>query len=699
MHATRQANDASGYDENESGVAQSGMCSKQLPWIIHCQDGHGFDSRERIWREMMMRIQRAGFWSFFAVTLLSACLPASAGVGDPQVRTDHPWYPGELASSTFDRLARTQAALYERVTGAKPQTDEERVLASWLWRNTHYWHGEQGVEDLWGKGFQNNTDTATRDYWTGLFAHGFGLCGTTHAQWGAKMQHLLGHNRSRVVGVSGHNSFEVFLAGGEYGDGRWTLLDHDVSTVIFDDSGKRLLSIDEIRRNVQRFTREKTSAAKQRGWLVCGLHPDDGAAFDSFRTAEYLAGYAGPPPMVHLRRGESLRRYIAPGLDDGRTFVFWGRNYNSGGIPGPERSRTWVNQAERMYGSEKGTGYRRGQARFANAVYTYEPDFSSNDYREGVVSEDKHQVTFEFKTPYIIAATPASDGPWAIYEAGCSNGLVITGTVRAEVSLSTDRGTTWHDAVRLDKRLDLTDAAKGHRQYWLRFGSGADRLRNSNLKITTVCQANSSIIPRLIDNGSTVEFQASGRALVSAGPNLAQARTHLVAGAFDSPRVTLKLTSPREAAAVAVYASAHVASSNPPSPEIAYQVDYSIDGGASWRSLRKDWRITRQGNEPTDVWSQSFCWGTANLDSVGAPIQVRFHNNGGKRYRRAELHLAYRPAEQNGTQVTFHWQDNNGLHTESHTFPAPGSDDSPHAWKVPTGTDTRTRWVEFKSVD
>src|SRR3954453_21514928 len=139
---------------------------------------------------------------------------ARADVGDPQERTDHPWYPGELACSTFGRLSETQAELYRRVTGARPETDEQKALASWLWRSTHYWHGEEGAEDLWGKGFTRGGDLRTRDYWTGLFADGFGLCGTTHAQWVAEMQALLGHNRGRCVGVAGHNSFEVFLTGG-----------------------------------------------------------------------------------------------------------------------------------------------------------------------------------------------------------------------------------------------------------------------------------------------------------------------------------------------------------------------------------------------------------------------------------------------------------------------------------------------------
>src|SRR5207237_8168575 len=99
----------------------------------------------------------------------------------------------------------------------------------------------EGKCDLFGKGF-NQTDW-NRDYWTGLFAHGFGLCGTTHAQWNAEMEALLGHCRSRCVGVTGHNSFEVYLTGGAYGAGRWGLLAHDISTVIFAPDGSRLLSI------------------------------------------------------------------------------------------------------------------------------------------------------------------------------------------------------------------------------------------------------------------------------------------------------------------------------------------------------------------------------------------------------------------------------------------------------------------------
>src|SRR5258706_6151448 len=241
---------------------------------------------------------------------------ARADVADPQVSTDHPWYPGELACATFERLFETQAKAYQAVTGKEPKTDDEKALAAWLWRNTHYAHGEEGAEDLWGDGFTKGMDLRTREYWTGMFAHGFGLCGTTHSQWTAEMEALLGHNRGRGVGVTGHNSFEVLLTGGAYGKGKWCLLDHDISTVIFDSKGDSLLSLAEVTRDWKKLAQRDFLPGKQHGWLVCGLDAGDGSSYSSYNVAEYLSGYSGPPPMVHLRRGEKLRRYYQPGLGD-----------------------------------------------------------------------------------------------------------------------------------------------------------------------------------------------------------------------------------------------------------------------------------------------------------------------------------------------------------------------------------------------
>jgi hypothetical protein len=625
---------------------------------------------------------------------------ARAGVGDPQIQTDHPWYPGELACSTFERLFATEAALYERVVGVRPKTDEQKVLAAWLWRNTHYSHAEDGAEDLWGQGFTRGGDLRAREYWTGLFAQGFGLCGTTHSQWVAEMEALLGHNRGRTVGVSGHNSFEVFLTGGPYGDGKWVLLDHDVSTVIFNRDGTALLSIAEVQRDWKRLTDRRYLPTKQHGWLVCGLHPDDGGVYQSYASAEYLAGYSGPPPVVHLRRGETFRRYLQPGLDDGKTFGFWGVNYRTGGIPGPERSHTWVNQPEKMHGSQDGTGYKPGQARYGNAVYIYKPDFRSADYREGVLSEDDRQVVFEFYTPYIIGATPPNEKPWGIYDAGGRNGLVLRGKVSCAVSLSTDQGATWQECGPFRDGMDLTDRVKGRRQYFLRLSAGAKDLADSGLTMTTVCQANPAVMPRLKDGGTTVDFLASGRAVVSAGPNLAQGQRHVVEGKVGTPAVTLELATPRKERALAVYAAAHVFSGNPPRPDIKYQIDVSTDGGKTWQPAVKDWTISRRGHEPKDFWSQSFCWGSAELgDRDVSSVRVRFRNSGGRSYARCEAHLVYRTAGRDATKVRFAWTDDAGAHQAAHTFAAVEPDVKNVAtWKLATGRNAQTRWVELEPV-
>ena len=620
-------------------------------------------------------------------------ITAHAGVGDAQIGTDHPWYPGELAISTFPRLFATQAKQYEKATGIVPRTDEDRALASWFFRNTHFAHGEEGVEDWWGQGFGKGRDTRSREYWTGLFAQGFGLCGTTHSQWTAELQALLGHGRARGVGVAGHNSLEVFLTGGAYGAGRWAMVDHDLSTVIYDKTGGSLLGLDVISADYKRLSSRSNTPERQHGWLVCGLHPADGASYATLKVAEYLAGYAGPPPMVHLRQGEKLRRYFQPGLDDGKTFVFWGRNYNQGNIPGPERSRTWVNQPEAMHGSKDGTAHVTGQARFANAVYVYQPDFAGA-YKEGVVSESADAITFEFHTPYIIAATPPNAAEWGIYEAGCRNGLVLRGTAQCPVAVSVDGGHTWKDGGTFTDGMDLTDHVKGHRQYQLHLGAGAKKLTASALTITTVCQAAIGVLPRLKDGGTRIESTASGNALQSAGPTQAQAQPCVIEGAFDTPRVTMQVATPRGETIRAIHAVAHVASSAPPDSRIKYQIEYSLDSGRTWQPVVRDWQIVRQGVEPPDFWSQSMCYGTVQLPAgaKASEARIRFRNDGGKKYLRTEAHLEYPVPGGDALRVTYAWDDDKGTHRQSHDF----ATNTP--WNLPTGNAVKTRWVEMEPV-
>ena len=54
---------------------------------------------------------------FGSLVIAMSAASALAGVGDPQIKTAHPWYPGELSCSTFQRLFATQAALPGRPAG------------------------------------------------------------------------------------------------------------------------------------------------------------------------------------------------------------------------------------------------------------------------------------------------------------------------------------------------------------------------------------------------------------------------------------------------------------------------------------------------------------------------------------------------------------------------------------------------------
>jgi len=623
------------------------------------------------------------------VALGLAAAAAHAGIGDPQTRTDHPWYPGELACSTFERLFKTQADLYERVTGKKAAGDEDKALASWYWRNLNYFHSTGGKEDLWGKGLEGGEEV--REYWAGLFGYGYGLCYATHHQWHGEMEKLLGPCRSRAMGLGGHTSFEVWLTGGPYGDGRWALLDHDISTVVFTADGGRLMGLMEVSKDMASVGKSD----RRRGFIPGGLHPSDPDAYKNVEWAGYTTGYAGPPPLVHLRAGETLRRYLAPGLDDGKTFAYWGINYNAGGIPGPHRDRTWVNQPDKMYKAGRDCGSHLGQGRYANAVYTYKPDFASAKYKEGAIDEGDNHVTLEWYSPYVVAAAPppaAAKEEWGIYKSGCTGGLVLGGRMACPVEVSVDQGRSWQKGGDARDGLDLTDLVKGRHQYWIRFGAGARALAGSGLEMKTVCQCAPTVVPHLKAGSSKVTFEAGGKAVVSAGPNVPQAAAHLVDGAMNSPKVTLELAAPRQARAVQVYAAARIGSGSPPR-QCTYSIDCSTDGGKTWKSILKDWAIVQRPPEPNDWWSQTFNMADAPLDNAAGPVRVRFSNTGGRQYMWAEAHLVYRVENTSPVKVTYAWKDAGQTRTASHTYRAAAEPDD--SWTINTGAAPETLWVEY----
>jgi len=85
-------------------------------------------------------------------------------------------------------------------------------------------------------------------------------------------------------------------------------------------------------------------------------------------------------------------------------------------------------------------------------------------------------------------------------------------------------------------------------------------------------------------------------------------------------------------------------------------------------------------------------WPSVDVADIAAPVRVRFKNDGGKNYLRAELHLLYKAAGQDATKVTFDWKDDAGDHRESHAFAA----GKPAPWDLKTGKNVVTRWVDTK---
>jgi hypothetical protein len=89
----------------------------------------------------------------------------------------------------------------------------------------------------------------------------------------------------------------------------------------------------------------------------------------------------------------------------------------------------------------------------------------------------------------------------------------------------------------------------------------------------------------------------------------------------------------------------------------------------------------------------SLCYGNLDVnDSSVTSARVRFKNDGGKNYLRAEVHLVYRAGAKDATKVTYDWTDDAGKHQESHVFTA----GKPAPWELKTGKNVATRWVEFE---
>ncbi len=196
----------------------------------------------------------------------------------------------------------------------------------------------------------------------------------------------------------------------------------------------------------------------------------------SFETASTQilcddCGWYGPlpglPTVYSLRAGESFTRYLEPGLEDGKTYLFWAKDYfNIGGKPmhGPFCNVTFLDQYPVGNGKKPVTHIHQ-----ANGVFEYNPPLADGKYKEGVRTERNATfadgvlrgkaaeaiVVFEHASPYVIAAWPEKRGDreWNLFEETCVDGAVASGTAVGKVPVKVlDRCRTDLDGLRCRRR-------------------------------------------------------------------------------------------------------------------------------------------------------------------------------------------------------------------------------------------------------
>jgi hypothetical protein len=184
-----------------------------------------------------------------AVVLLGSS-PAGAGVGNPQIRTDHPLYPGELAYSTMDRFARSIIDSGDLGMGLG-NSERDVALRLWLWKITHTLHDY--TPKLWTplhEYCRTKFKTHTAEHpvrpdplmppalsdedqdslrWT--FSFGYALCTTQHSNIGPQI-HAIGEAlgkdwRSRWVEIPGDSNHEIYFGG------KWRAFDVNAGTLLF----------------------------------------------------------------------------------------------------------------------------------------------------------------------------------------------------------------------------------------------------------------------------------------------------------------------------------------------------------------------------------------------------------------------------------------------------------------------------------
>ncbi len=324
------------------------------------------------------------------VAALSVASSAWAQTGDPQLKTDHPYSPGEGAMSTPARAVALALATPRGSLGSASNRD--RMIRLFLWRAEHYAHlNSPQVYNLPGvapnPAVENSTTPLMIDYdaMRGLFSYGFGVCGTNHAQMRAFTEEMGWTDRRRAL--AGDTGYEVFV------DGAWRYFNTDQYTIHFQTNSPtaHFASLDDVINTNHHFAEwnpdvglgYKLPQANTHGSYadftgITGTVPNRSLQWRDYYAnvwkpiaggnyPMYGEGYTASPIAYRLRRGETFTRWLQPSGIVGDLglagLIWWGYNSASSG---PYAEWSFVQNGPARDETAGGAEESRGQQRYGN---------------------------------------------------------------------------------------------------------------------------------------------------------------------------------------------------------------------------------------------------------------------------------------------------------------------------------------------
>jgi hypothetical protein len=696
-------------------------------------------------------VRHLGVCLLFAV---AASTPAFAQAGGPELRTDDTYFPGEGVMSTPAKVLQRAYSMPRGTLGAA--TNRDKFIRLFLWRSENYSHLiSPAVYNLPGVTPDPKSDNPLMidyDAMRALFSYGWGLCGTNHGQMRVFADEAGWASRRR--GLQGDTGYEIFV------DNGWRYCNTDQYTIHFltNSAASHFASVDEVIGTNHHYIEwnpdiglgYKLPQANTHGSYadfagVTGTVANRSLQWRSYYNGVwapgnnyklYGEGYTATPVVVRLRRGETFSRWLAPGGAvtelglAGR--IWWGFNGGNmgGGDNSPYSQWSFVQNAPARDETPGGAEESRGQQRYGNGCFLWQPDLAAGEHLDGAVSVTgtltaggapalassgaSTLVLFQ-NTPYTIAGRPTGGVDPAL---GAADGAVITANAvgSVDVEVSVNAGATWASIGALSgngARIDFTDSVKGRNQYLLRLtfanGEGLD-----TLSLRTITMMNQAIYPNLKSGTAQVTYSASNTGALELSPDLwtaasANSATGLVQKVADSGNltgvyysgesvgysatnnnplsVTYKVTIPPALAAAGatwkqLFGAANCTVRVPPSGSPYTRIEISPDQ-TNWTKIGE--YLPPSDNEFSSYWSYGRSGDGTTLGGTFYYIRVTTSNGGAapSKIRFMRFNGTYTmPASAAPVDVTYHW-NNGSAQTSTHRVAAGAVSDS---WSITTGT-------------